>query len=60
VRAYEKWSDEEDERLRQAWEKEEDSEETITTRVRAIAGDFDRKPSAIRSRLKKLGLIASA
>ena len=56
-RAYAKWSDEEDERLRQGWEQQEDGEESEAVKIRAIAEDFDRKPGAIRSRLKKLGLI---
>ncbi len=56
-RAYEKWSDEEDARLRQAWEERDASGDTIAARIRAIAADFCRQPSAIRSRLKKLGLV---
>ena len=56
-RAYEKWTDEEDERLRQAWDERDASGDTITARVKAIAADFGRQPSAIRSRLKKLGLV---
>ena len=59
-RAYEKWSEEEDTRLRQTWEQENGSEETTAGRIRAIAADFARKPGAIRSRLKKLGLISSS
>jgi hypothetical protein len=55
-RAYEKWSDEEDENLRQAWEQSADAEESGAAKIRTIAADFDRKPGAIRSRLKKLGL----
>jgi len=47
-RAYEKWSDEEDERLREAYEAD--------AKVKDLAVDFARKPGAIRSRLKKLGL----
>ena len=56
-RAYEKWTDEEDERLRQAWEEQEGGEDTTTGRIRSLAEDFQRKPGAIRSRLKKLGLL---
>ena len=56
-RAYEKWTDEEDERLRQAWAEQETVEETTTGKIRALAEDFQRKPGAIRSRLKKLGLL---
>ena len=56
-RAYEKWTDEEDERLRQAWAEQEDVEDTTTGKIRALAEDFQRKPGAIRSRLKKLGLL---
>ena len=58
-RAYEKWSDKEDERLRQAWLEQEGTVETPTAKIRAIAKDFERKPGAIRSRLKKLGLLES-
>ena len=47
-RAYEKWSDEEDERLRKAYK--------AGAKVKDLAADFARKPGAIRSRLKKLGL----
>lgn len=35
----------------------QDASESNAARIRAIADDFDRKPGAIRSRLKKLGLI---
>jgi len=59
-RAYEKWSDEEEERLRQAWEQQADAEGSEAAKIRAIAEDFDRKPGAIRSRLKKLGLTESS
>lgn len=48
-RAYKKWSDEEDERLRHACEG--------GAKIRDLAADFGRKPEAIRSRLKKLDLI---
>ncbi|MFH1437961.1 MAG: DNA helicase RecQ [Pseudomonadota bacterium] len=48
-RAYERWSDEENERLRRACEG--------GAKARDLAADFGRKPEAIRSRLKKLGLI---
>jgi hypothetical protein len=57
ARAYTKWSDEEDQSLRQAWESQKDAPESNAARIRAISDDFDRKPGAIRSRLKKLGLI---
>jgi len=49
ARAYEKWSDEEDQRLRQAYEG--------GAEIKDLANEFDRKPGAIRSRLKKLGLL---
>ena len=58
ARAYAKWSDEEDESLRQAWEQAADrADESDAAKIRAVADDFDRKPGAIRSRIKKLGLI---
>jgi len=60
ARAYAKWSDEEDESLRQAWESRKDAPESDAAKVRVIADDFDRKPGAIRSRLKKLGLLEPA
>ena len=57
ARAYAKWSDEEDESLRRTWEGLRDAPESDAAKIRAIADDFDRKPGAIRSRLKKLGLL---
>ena len=68
ARAYAKWSDEEDESLRRTWEGLKDraassssrragAPESAAAKIRAIADDFDRKPGAIRSRLRKLGLI---
>ena len=60
ARAYAKWSDEEDESLRRAWTGLADSPESDAAKIRAIADDFDRKPGAIRSRLKKLQLLESA
>ena len=57
ARAYAKWSDEEDESLRKAWDGLADSAESDAVKIRAIADDFDRKPGAIRSRLKKLELV---
>jgi len=59
-RAYAKWSDEEDERLRQAWSLLRDVEGTDSAKITAISEEFDRKPGAIRSRLKKLGLLEQA
>ncbi len=56
-RAYEKWSDEEDDLLRQTWAKQEGTEQTTSAKIKTIAEDFSRKPGAIRSRLKKLGLL---
>ena len=49
-RAYEKWTDEEDERLR--------AEFRSGKRVKELAGIFQRQPGAIRSRLDKLGCLA--
>jgi len=49
-RAYEKWSDEEDDRLRQFFGSQ--------TPVKEIARVLQRQTSAIRSRLTKLNLIA--
>ena len=60
ARAYAKWSEEEDEGLRQAWERVMDGEGSDAAKIRTLADDFDRKPGAIRSRLKKLGLIESS
>jgi len=60
ARAYAKWSDEEDESLRQAWTDLADSPESDAAKIRTIADDFDRKPGAIRSRLRKLGLLDAA
>ena len=60
ARAYTKWSDEEDESLRRAWDGLADSAESDAAKIRAIADDFDRKPGAIRSRLKKLDLLGYA
>lgn len=60
ARAYAKWSDEEDESLRRAWDGLADSPESTAAKIRAIADDFDRKPGAIRSRLKKLELLEPA
>jgi len=60
ARAYAKWSDEEDESLRRTWEGLKDAPESDAAKIRAIADDFDRKPGAIRSRLKKLGLLTPA
>jgi ATP-dependent DNA helicase RecQ len=60
ARAYAKWSDEEDESLRHAWTGLADSPESDAAKIRTIADDFDRKPGAIRSRLKKLELLESA
>lgn len=60
ARAYEKWSDEEDERLRQSWAQQSSSSEataSTSARIKDLAADFGRKPGAIRSRLKKLGLV---
>jgi uncharacterized protein YciW len=48
-RAYEKWNAEEDERLRQLFRS--------GTRVKEIAHDLHRQPSAIRSRVTKLNLV---
>jgi len=60
ARAYAKWSHEEDESLRRAWDGLADSPESDAAKIRAIACDFDRKPGAIRSRLKKLELLEPA
>ena len=49
-RAYEKWSDEEDDRLRQFFDSQ--------TPVKEIARVLQRQTSAIRSRLVKLGMVA--
>ncbi len=59
VRAYEKWSDEEDERLRQSWEQQLSFSPAVsaTVRIKDLAAGFGRKPGAIRSRLKKLELL---
>jgi hypothetical protein len=57
ARAYAKWSDEEDESLRQAWQQQQEADGSEAAKIRAIAEAFDRKPGAIRSRLKKLALI---
>lgn len=48
-RAYEKWSDEEDERLRQLFHSQ--------TPVKEIARVLQRQSSAVRSRLAKLNLV---
>ena len=50
-RAYEKWSDEEDDRLRRLFQSQ--------TPVKEIARMLQRQPSAIRSRLAKLNLVVS-
>jgi hypothetical protein len=50
-RAYEKWSDEEDERLRRLFQSQ--------TPVKEVARMLQRQPSAIRSRLAKLNLVVS-
>ncbi|VBB44411.1 ATP-dependent DNA helicase RecQ [uncultured Desulfatiglans sp.] len=47
--AYEKWSPEEDERLRREY--------ASGTDIQAMAEAHARKPGAIRSRLKKIGLV---
>jgi two-component SAPR family response regulator len=47
--AYETWTKEEDERLRQAY--------TKGVTINNLANDFQRNPGGIRSRLKKLGLL---
>jgi DNA-binding CsgD family transcriptional regulator len=49
-RAYEKWTDQEDDQLRQLVESR--------TTAKEIARILQRQPSAIRSRLDKLNLIA--
>lgn len=49
ARAYEKWSVEEDEELHR--------KHATGSNVSELAKHFGRKPSAIRSRLKKLGLV---
>lgn len=49
-RAYEKWGEEEDQQLRQLVE--------AGVRVKDIAAQFQRQPSAVRSRIEKLGLAA--
>ena len=46
--AYQPWSSEEDERLKAAW--------TRTCSIEQLAKNHGRAPSAIRSRLEKLGL----
>jgi uncharacterized protein (DUF433 family) len=51
-RAYEKWSAEEDASLRQEFESGKD--------VKEIATSHNRQPSAIRSRLLRLGLVENA
>ena len=60
ARAYAKWSDEEDDSLRRAWQGLQDTSKSDAAKIRAIADDFDRKPGAIRSRLKKLDLLGYA
>jgi hypothetical protein len=50
ARAYAKWTSEEDARLR--------AEFTNGTNRAELAAIFDRQPSAIKSRLQKLGLLA--
>ncbi len=57
TRAYEKWSDEEDENLRRAWRGVQSIAKSEAAKVLSLAHDFHRKPGAIRSRLKKLGII---
>ena len=57
ARAYAKWSGEEDDSLRQAWEQQQEAETSEAAKIRTIARAFDRKPGAIRSRLKKLELL---
>jgi hypothetical protein len=49
LRAYEKWTAEEDERLRGLFNQGKDT--------KAIAEDLQRQPGAISSRLAKLGLV---
>jgi hypothetical protein len=51
-RAYDKWSDEEDDRLRRLV--------GVQTPVKEIARILQRQPSAIRSRLVKLGMVGGA
>ena len=48
-KAYAKWTEEEDTRLR--------NEYTQGRTANELAKSFQRKPSAIRSRLRKLGLL---
>ena len=48
-RAYEPWTKAEDERLRQRYRQ--------SVAINDLAGEFQRKPGGIRSRLKKLGLL---
>jgi ATP-dependent DNA helicase RecQ len=56
-RAYEKWSDAEDENLRRAWSDMQSISKSEVAKIRSVADDFHRQAGAIRSRLKKLGLI---
>jgi hypothetical protein len=51
VRAYERWTDDEDEELRFLFSRD--------TSVSDLAAHFGRQPSAIRSRLRKLNLVKS-
>ena len=62
VRAYEKWSDEEDDRLRQAWIQQSLSSDTrsASKRIAELSDNFGRNPGAIRSRLKKLNLVSTS
>lgn len=48
-RAYEPWKQEEDEKLRQRHQQ--------GAKINNLVDEFQRKPSGIRSRLKKLGLL---
>jgi predicted Holliday junction resolvase-like endonuclease len=49
ARAYQSWSKNEDERLRQGYQK--------GMTINDLVNEFQRKPGGIRSRLKKLGLL---
>lgn len=48
-KAYARWTEEEDKKLRKLY--------TQNKAVKELAGVFQRKPSAIRSRLKKMGKL---
>jgi pheromone shutdown protein TraB len=48
-RAYEPWKQEEDEQLRQRYQQ--------GATIKNLVDEFQRQPSGIRSRLKKLGLL---